>query len=507
MLWELAALTHLPRPRVVPTPLAVVAQVWKDRSLYPTNIWTTVREAGVGWIWGNAGAAVLGIVFLLTPPVQRLTQRLVVAVYILPVAALAPLLQILLHGDAPKSALAAQGVFFTTLVGISVGLNAADRSWLEIVRASGGGRLAEFRKVRARAAVPFIFAGLQVAAPAALLGAIVGEYLGGQHGLGVAMIASEQRFFVSRTWGLALVTTAVAAVGFVTTGLIGRLLSGWQTTGTVQTIQTTTIAPARGRPPLLRAVSALAYGVGSVAVVIGAWAGAIRLFHLKSFVAKSPISTWRFLTHGAAAGVNRRVIVHALSVTGRDAGLGLLVGLAASLLVAIAVASSPTLERAFMPVAVALRSIPLVALTPVVALVFGRSLMCVAVIGAMVTFFPGLVNLTLGLRSAPAPAIDLLNGYGAGWLRTLTTIRLPYALPAFFATLRVAAPTALLGAILAEWLATGRGMGDLMVRSLSRDEFGMVWASVAVLTVFSVAVYGLATSLESAVLRRFAAWR
>jgi ABC-type nitrate/sulfonate/bicarbonate transport system permease component len=480
----------------------VVAQLWNDRSLYPTNVWATVREAGIGWLWGNAAAAVLGTVFLLAPPVRRLSQRLVVAVYILPVAALAPLLQILLRGDQPKSALAAQGVFFTTLVGISVGLGAADHSWLEIVRASGGGRVAEFRKVRARAAVPFVFAGLQVAAPAALLGAIIGEYLGGQHGLGVAMIASEQRFFVSRTWGLALVTTAVAAVGFALTGLVGRLLSGWEATGTIQSIQTTPAVRASGRP-LVGAATSMAYGLGSVAVVIGAWAGAIRVFHLKAFVAKTPRSTWHFLSQGPAAAANRRVIIHSLSVTGRDAGLGLVLGLVASLAVAVAVASRATLERALMPVAIAVRSIPLVALTPLVALVFGRSLMCVAVIGAMVTFFPGLVNLTLGLRSAPPQALELVNGYGAGWFRTLVTVRLPYALPAFFATLRIAAPTALLGAVLAEWLATGRGMGDLMVRSLSRDEFGMVWASVAVLTVFSVAVYGAATSLESAVLHRF----
>ncbi len=481
----------------------MVAQLWNDRGLYPINIWTTVREAGVGWIWGNGAAAGLGAVFLLAPPVQRLSQRLVVAIYILPVAAVAPLLQILLRGDQPKSALAAQGVFFTTLVGISIGLCAADRSWLEIVRASGGGRLSEFRKVRARAAVPFVFAGLQVAAPAAILGAIIGEYLGGQHGLGVAMIASEQRFFVSRTWGLALVTTALAAVGFALTGTVGRLLSGWEATGTVQSIQTTTTVAASPRPARVRVASSLAYGLGSVAAVIAAWAGAIRVFHLKAFVAKSPLSTWRFLTHGPAAAANRRIITDSLWVTGRDAGLGLLLGLLASLVVAIAVASSTALERALMPVAVALRSIPLVALTPLVALVFGRSLMCVAVIGGMVTFFPGLVNLTLGLRSAPPQAVELMDGYGAGWFRILTKVRLPYALPAFFATLRTAAPTALLGAVLAEWLATGHGMGDLMVRSLSRDEFGMVWASVAVLTIFSVAVYGAATSLESAVLRRF----
>jgi ABC-type nitrate/sulfonate/bicarbonate transport system permease component len=83
------------------------------------------------------------------------------------------------------------------------------------------------QKVRLRASLPSLFAALKLAAPAALLGAIIGEYLGGESGLGVAMIASEQSLNVERTWGIALVATAVAGLAYSLISFIGARLTTW----------------------------------------------------------------------------------------------------------------------------------------------------------------------------------------------------------------------------------------------------------------------------------------
>ena len=91
--------------------------------------------------------------------------------------------------------------------------------------------------------------------------------------------------------------------------------------------------------------------------------------------------------------------------------------------------------------------------------------MCVTVIAGIVTFFPTLVNVTLALRATPQASIDLFRAYGAGPLKTMRKVQLPNALPAIFASLRIAAPLALVGALLAEWLATGHGLGYLMLQS------------------------------------------
>lgn len=85
----------------------------------------------------------------------------------------------------------------------------------------------QLRKVRLLAALPSAFTALQIAAPAAVLGAIIGEYLGGEKGLGIFMINSQQALDVPRTWGIALISTAVAGLGFALTSVLGRMFTPW----------------------------------------------------------------------------------------------------------------------------------------------------------------------------------------------------------------------------------------------------------------------------------------
>ncbi len=227
VVWEILALTVFAGRHTVPTPVGVVRQMWTDHALYGTNSVTTLREATLGYLWGNALALGLAVLVALAPLVERTLLRVAIASYCMPVIAIGPILQVVFNGDAPKAALAALSVFFTTLVGALLGLRAADQLSLDAVRAFGGGRWAALAKVRLRAALPAAFAGLRIAAPAALLGAIIGEYLGGESGLGVAMINSEQALDVNRTWGIALVVTLLAIVGYVATELVARWVTPW----------------------------------------------------------------------------------------------------------------------------------------------------------------------------------------------------------------------------------------------------------------------------------------
>jgi ABC-type nitrate/sulfonate/bicarbonate transport system permease component len=130
--------------------------------------------------------------------------------------------------------LAALAVFFTTLVGALLGLRSTDPVTLDLVRAYGGGRWQELIRVRMIAALPAILAALKISAPAALLGAIIGEYLGHiDIGLGVAMTVSEASVQVPRTWGIALVSGLVAGIGYGLTALIARLALPWARTTTM----------------------------------------------------------------------------------------------------------------------------------------------------------------------------------------------------------------------------------------------------------------------------------
>jgi ABC-type nitrate/sulfonate/bicarbonate transport system permease component len=227
--WQLFGLSGWAKTHYVPPPTHILSKMHDDGwSLYWPNVRTTMHEALFGYVYGNVLAVALAFLFLLLPFLERPLMRLGVASYCLPIIAIGPILLIVFNGQTPKIILAALSVFFTTLVGMLLGLRSANKTALDVVRAYGGGTWNQVTKVRLRASLPSLFAALRIAAPAAILGAIIGEYLGGDNGLGVAMIHSEQAFEIERTWGLALIATLLAGLTYGLTALIGRLLTPWE---------------------------------------------------------------------------------------------------------------------------------------------------------------------------------------------------------------------------------------------------------------------------------------
>jgi len=504
-LWEALALTVFAGRHILPTPTAVAAQMWRDRVFYWPHIKTTMGEAAVGYVVGNVSAILLAMVFLELRAAERVLMRLAIVTYNMPILAIGPILQVVLSGNQPKEVLAGMAVFFTTLIGTLLGLRSADQSSLDLVRAYGGGRGAQFRKVRFRSALPSTFAALKIAAPAALLGAIIGEYLGGQQGLGVAMINSQETLDVNRTWGIAIVATAIAGLAYFGTGIIGARLSRWATERPISVSQAAgALVVGDARRPWLKAVRSISFVLLSVGVVIGLWYGALNVLGLSPYFAKSPTDVWNYVFNSPLAVVNRHELLANLGTTLRDAGLGYAAGTIVAVITSAGVVLWPAFEQTFMPVAVALRAVPLVAMTPLIALVFGRGLLGVMVVAGIVTFFPTLVNVVYGLRSPPRQSLELFTAYGAGRLTTLIKVQFPFAMPSLFASARISAPGALLGALLAEWLATGQGLGNLMLLSTEDSRFGTVWASVALITLVSAAIYALVSLIEAPVLARYA---
>ena len=215
-----------------PTPWSIVALIRSDGwSFYWPNVQTTVWEAIKGFFWGNLAAVALAMLILLVPLIEKPMVQLSIVSYCLPIVAIGPVLAVSFSGEQPKAILAGMAVFFTTLIGMLVGLRSADQTSLDVIRAFGGGRYQMLVKVRMKASLPSLFAALRIAAPAAVLGAIIGEYLGGDNGLGVAMINSEQSLNIARTWGIALVVTALAGIGYAVVAVVGRLITPWSRSG------------------------------------------------------------------------------------------------------------------------------------------------------------------------------------------------------------------------------------------------------------------------------------
>ncbi|MDQ1432230.1 MAG: hypothetical protein QOF40_2832 [Actinomycetota bacterium] len=241
----------------------------------------------------------------------------------------------------------------------------------------------------------------------------------------------------------------------------------------------------------------------SIALILVVWQLFLEIFGIDPFIGRGPLEVWDYLTTGQVGADARQQLGDASITTLTDAGIGLFAGASIAVICALVFNLAPSAESTFMPMAIVLRSVPLVAMTPLITLIFGRGLLAVTVISGIVTFFPVLVNVSLALRSAPKAAIDLCHAYGADARTTLRKVQIPTALPALFASLRIAAPLALVGALLAEWLSTGKGLGYLMLQAGSLSNYNLLWSATALVTIYSVVAYSLIAAIEKIALAKY----
>lgn len=263
-------------------------------------------------------------------------------------------------------------------------------------------------------------------------------------------------------------------------------------------------APGSGGLALLKSVlGAVATMVVVLAVVVGLWVLALRVFDVSSYVGKTPVEVWQILFREDDSAELRAEIAALLRQTLLDAGIGFVAGMTSAIVLAVAIVRYRLLESAVMPVALILQTVPLIALAPLLILLVGRGYTVVALMSTIVVLFPALVNIVVGLRSVTPQMRDLVLVYGGSPLTVMLRVGFPTALPSLMASVRIAIPGAMTGALLAEWLATGKGIGYAVVSAAARSQNGRVWALVVVITLTALVLYLLAQLLEAVVLSRF----
>jgi ABC-type nitrate/sulfonate/bicarbonate transport system permease component len=274
--------------------------------------------------------------------------------------------------------------------------------------------------------------------------------------------------------------------------------------------QITTVGPAPatgGRGGTRLAVGMLRALITFVAVtgiLVALWIAFLDYFDVNEYVGKTPGKVWEWITDADKGAERQDELREATIKTLTEAGWGFVTGILAALVVAVAFTLSKALERTFLPIALALRSVPIVAMVPLFAYIFGRGTVGSLVIISIITFFPALVLVSNGLRSVRPEAVELLLAYNGGSIAQLLKLRLPSALPSLMASAKVCAPLAILGSILNGWLSTGTGLGALMVNSTITAQYAQLWAAVVVVTVASIVFAALVSVVEQPVLARFA---
>jgi ABC-type nitrate/sulfonate/bicarbonate transport system permease component len=157
---------------------------------------------------------------------------------------------------------------------------------------------------------------------------------------------------------------------------------------------------------------------------------------------------------------------------------------------------SKSLQSLLMTFAMVLQAVPLQAMTPLIIVVLGRGMGASVVVAVLVTFFPSVVLMAAGLRDVPPAARDVFHYLSASELTQVRKLRTPAAIPKIFAAARLGLPGALMGVLVAEYLATGQGVGFILSNSAALSKYSKLWAAVVIITLVSVAMYAAVSKAE-----------
>jgi len=238
------------------------------------------------------------------------------------------------------------------------------------------------------------------------------------------------------------------------------------------------------------------------ALVLGLWEWAVAHWQVPVYVLPAPSAI------AAALAENFSSLMEALASTLTVTLEAFVAATVLGVATAIAFSQSRLLERTLYPYAVVLQVTPVVAIAPLILIWVGfeRINLALVIIATIVAFFPILAGATLGLKSADFNLIDLTRLYGASRLQTLWRIRLPTALPNLLSGMKTAGGLALIGAVVAEFVAgsgTATGLAWRIVESGNRLEIATLFAALVLLAATGILIFAALSLLERALLRRW----
>lgn len=249
---------------------------------------------------------------------------------------------------------------------------------------------------------------------------------------------------------------------------------------------TSPLTRTRARRPLSRGALAVGVFLAVTAVV----EVVVRVLHVEPFVFPPPSAVLTEL-----ATEPRLFAANAL-VTLYEAFAGLALGAVMALVFAAAALHSRVLDRVLTPLVVVTQTVPVIALAPLLVLWFGYGALPRVIICALIAFFPMAVTALQGFRATDPQLLLLLQSVGARRRDVFWRVRVPAAAPFLAAGLRTGATLSLVGAVVAEWTGTDRGLGYLVLSANARLATSQAFAAVLTITVLGLAAYGAVVLLE-----------
>ncbi|SEP20769.1 NitT/TauT family transport system permease protein [Salinihabitans flavidus] len=230
--------------------------------------------------------------------------------------------------------------------------------------------------------------------------------------------------------------------------------------------------------------------LGCAAGLIAIWQIGVKAFGVPTYIAPAPSDV-------AVTFLDKfPLLMQNLWPTLFESVAGFAVGNIAAILIAIAFVHSRHVERAFFPIAVFVNTIPILAIAPILVLIFGPGLTAKVVIAALICFFPTLVNMVRGLQAVSPQALELAKILSASKSEVFWKMRLPSSLPFLFSALKISATTSVIGAIVGEWVGADIGLGALIIEATFNFNSPLLYATVFMSSGLSVMMFTLVTLAE-----------
>ncbi|HEU5196192.1 MAG TPA: ABC transporter permease [Methylomirabilota bacterium] len=234
------------------------------------------------------------------------------------------------------------------------------------------------------------------------------------------------------------------------------------------------------------------YVVPALALIgaLALWEAVIRAFKVPNFIMPAPSAIlgegweWRY-----------RFIGHTWVTLYETLG-GFALSIAVGVPLAVLIVYSPALRSALYPLIVLAQSVPKIAIAPVLLLVIGHGEFPKVIVAFLVAFFPVVVDTATGLAATPPELLDLSRSYRASAFKTFMKVRLPMALPFFFAGAKVAITLSVIGAVVGEFVGSDKGLGYVILSATSYWKTELAFSSMILLSLMAIVLFGAVSLVE-----------
>jgi NitT/TauT family transport system permease protein len=226
--WELACRLGRVPQWLLPAPSQIVTELWDARAILPVHILATATEVAAGFGAAVLAGVPLSVLIVSSPLARKVTYPPLLILQSVPKVALAPVILLWVgYGTGSKILIAALTAFFPIIINTTTGMNAVPAELLELCRSLDAPALKTFWKVRLPFAMPYLFSGMKVAMSLAVIGAVVGEFVGSDRGLGYLILTFSSTMNTPLVFGAMAVLAILGIVMFYAVAVAERLVCPW----------------------------------------------------------------------------------------------------------------------------------------------------------------------------------------------------------------------------------------------------------------------------------------